>query len=450
MRKLFLIPLLALAIIPSEAFNVSQAEITYCLRQWEWAEDGPTDMAWIAPDEADVLGLIDLRIRAEAIADGPAPKGQGIFAYSKAPVLNGGDLACFSGGLGGNLHSLEKVALEQAMKFESGEFNSSSSLTDALWRILTTKSDIEGKTGIRPIMPGSDGKLKIYLGGQSPIREEKFVLGVHPHSGQVLANLQNDYRDLREDTLAALLPPDHHRRVLDYWTDKYQTDDFQQFIPSGLPVETPMMHATIITEDWDCSDSTPGDIDCDLTWVGVGTDTTCWEILSLNIIIQDAGGSGDDCYEYTTSTLSTDDHYVEIVLEAIVDDGSNDVMIGAFARKTADSTIDGYRWRGRRGATDRNRLTRKDNDASSVLCTDTGTLAVATDVFRVEVDGSTITGLINDVIVCGPATNGDITGNVNTAFYGFMENTSNFPEADDFEAGDLAVVARRVFTFWPF
>src|SRR5690606_11362738 len=134
--------------------------------------------------------------------------------------------------------------------------------------------------------------LDLHFGGHSLVKRERFRFGVHPHTAKIEALLQRDFRRLFDATeRSGLRDRAHHRRVLDYWIDKYRLDkqdreSWGRLIPSDLRqhVEGPIKHETTVSDDFNRANQQLGASE---NWTEVNGD---WEIRSNAVQIRTEGG----------------------------------------------------------------------------------------------------------------------------------------------------------------
>ena len=188
----------------------------YYLARWAWIDEPEREPFWAAPERSTVLGLLDLRSLPQMGSPGPLTEGFGFFVYPAAV-----DICVFrcahkgillNDALEKTLSPLVQAALETRLGLETGALDGLT-IGDILWKLVTELADPTGEIRWKPLIPGVDGKLKLYLGGHSLIREEVYDPAIHP---LVLPLLRLDFARIKaEDT------GNHHRKVLGALIEKY-------------------------------------------------------------------------------------------------------------------------------------------------------------------------------------------------------------------------------------
>jgi hypothetical protein len=232
----------------------------YYLGPWNQSIDGG-ELVFVPP--AGTIGLLDLRSL-------PGHEGQtfGFFVTPDEVTLDPTSFELF--GQAGYVDQITLTSPQMVMWASMLGLSGidSSNLLDVLWETLTTKADPTGENAALPLMPTKGGYLELRLGGHSLVRRKRFNLEM-PEAINCVAVMQGDYAEIRQRVLTGDAPADHHRRVLDYWGEKFGVNRPQDiFIPNGLPREAPLPHATTYTESFNQADSTT--LGPDLTW----TETT--------------------------------------------------------------------------------------------------------------------------------------------------------------------------------
>ena len=103
-------------------------------------------------------------------------------------------------------------------------------------------------------MPDRDGYLTVHLGD---FVKRHSVGPTDPEWPNILAGYQNLYQETRERVLAGDGKPDLHRMLLTHWMSRHRTNDYRQFVPDGLPDESPVQPQTTITDDFNRSNANP-------------------------------------------------------------------------------------------------------------------------------------------------------------------------------------------------
>lgn len=121
-----------------------------------------------------------------------------------------------------------------------------STILDTFWSALTAHADPAGLTRFGPIMPTRALKMQFAMGGVGLVHEEDFNNSVHH---RVLLAIREQYRAIRANTLAGIELPDTHRKALFTWVRKFHMPH-TNFIPPGLPNESPIPPGSIHTENF--------------------------------------------------------------------------------------------------------------------------------------------------------------------------------------------------------
>lgn len=384
----------------------------YELVPWTWATQGLGSF-WRLPLSA--VGGIDLRpLPAQSLAGG-APQG---FAFAACRQSPGGTAIASS------FHMSETPAtagMQSAWQSAMGYSPQGATLTDLLADQLTTGSDPSGQSGPKPLVPGTDGVLRILVGGHSEVWRQDFRWGIHPHTNRLRDLLRRQFEEQWEATNG----DDHCRRCLDYTCKKYRVDDWREFIPQRLHAHVPgrLPHATTITDNFTrANGDTIGNL---LTWTEVAND---WD--TENNSIFKANGSGDEAgLARADSDLSSDDHYAQGVTTQVV----NSMGIGPAARLPSTATSTCYtivtQFAG-------NLYLKKVVAGTATYMVTKVRTSVAGDVMRIKADGSTITGYV-DAVEELTTTDSAISGNVRCGVHSY-DASGLGGVFDDFEAADLA------------
>jgi hypothetical protein len=186
------------------------------------------------------------------------------------------------------------------------------------------------------------------------------------------------------------------------------------------------------TEDFDGADK--AGVGYDLTWTEF--EASHFENASNEIKISgSAGRAGVRC----DSELDGDDHYVKAIYRSY-NKQSDFVGMGPIGRKDNTGTITYYYWRIAEGTGWDNHNLTKMVGGSETNLDNSGESPVVDETLKLECDGSSIKGYVNDVEKAS-ASDSAITGNTYGGFYGGTYHNSDYVTFDDWEAGDLAAGA---------
>jgi hypothetical protein len=298
-----------------------------------------------------------------------------------------------------------------------------SKLADLLWDQLTDGSDPTGITAPKPLIPTSKGKLNLRMGKVGLVKSENFTWGDF-HTNKIKARILIDLWRARQAALDGKLRNpvtkeidyDYHRRILKGYCDKYKVA-WTEIRPANWPLsEDPLSRNTVISDDFDCGDSST--LGCDLTWTDIQGDfrnssnhaytpaSTPWNLARAD------------------SDLSTDDMYVQAHLVTGFGSGTGRV----FGRKDSSSDLTFYSGTVTGSGHD---ISKYSGGSPTSLISDAEGGA---DVqIKLVIDGSDLY-LYQDSVLKLSTTDTDITGNLRA---GIGNGASwNDDGLDDFEAGD--------------
>lgn len=412
------------------------------LGQWEWNTDTRERPLWemrlgestwnaVEPDEpfwqmprADIgLGNLDLRSLPQCGSPGPVAQGYSLFVLSERDDTIGihlGDLLSHAG-------TPLKKALKSALGL--GENIVADTPLEILWELLTKHADPTGQTRWKPLMPKIDGVMELILGGFSLVKEEPYNPTDHP---LVLDVVREDYRRNREYDLS--VGSDHYRRYLQAAMEKYKVP-WQELIPTGLPLETPLPHGTTLgdtfvdTDNTELSAHTATGPNGGFGWTELIVDI---EIVSNTAENQNAATAA--ALARADSDLASDDHYCQV---DIVQQGGL-TADGTIYRKDSTSTATYYHARLNRNGTDNVQLYKVITGTFTQLGSNAAVTVSIPDTIKGQADGSTIKAFFNGTEKISQ-TNSDITGSVRTGFR--MRHSSGWTGTKtrfaSFEAADL-------------
>lgn len=167
--------------------------------------------------------------------------------------------------------------------------------------------------------------------------------------------------------------------------------------------------------------------DAQFAWLEV--DGTAWQINGNTAHIPISSGF---CTARANADLDTGDHYAQFTIANWTRISTDILFAGPLVRWTG---ANGYGFEaGNNAGTPLRRIYRYDNDAN--LATDATNTESGT--WRLEVDGSSLTALVDGAPILGPITNTQWAGQLRTGISAFDEPGSSV-KVDNFEAGDLLV-----------
>ncbi len=380
------------------------------------------------------MGLVDLRPLA---AQGTflVTEGYGFFAYPDTvdPAKMPGQID-----LGGNLD--EAIKNKREVQDAFGVVLSGKTITDVLWELLTTKSDPKGLTGPRPIIPGIRRNLELHLGGHSIIRAGDFDLATAPHRLQVIAVIQDVYREAQlEASKYTDTRKETHLRMLSVLADKYQAD-YKTFIPNDLPDEGTKAPRTNFGDSFNRADNTDlNNSDTGKTKDG-GAGTWQWNEVLGDTEIEDNEfhnvSTAAVAYARADDDLSSADHFCQ-GLTAVAGTAAN-AQWGPCAR-FASSANTSYMYM-RNWTTPLSAGTiilRKTVTGSRTNLGTSDTITVVVDEeIKCKIDGTTLSGEHDDVEQ-DSITDTAITGGTRGGIYIFTSGL-NQTAVDDWYCEDIA------------
>ena len=401
------------------------------LARWLWDTTNPASPFWTAP-LAGAVGSLDLRSIPQMSLAGGAPPGWGVFVYP-APVAIAGALA-LGNNLDANLSNASKTTIRTWLNLLSAL--TSNTLRDVLREILTDKADPTGLLRCKPLMPTLGGRLELHLGGFSLIQSEAFDPG-HPHWPQVLAVLQNDYRRARAEYQALGLP-DVPLKLLGGWMRQFGLSEHRVFIPPDLPDEGWLPPSTTIGDTFtdvagtDLVNHTASGPNGGFAWaITLSSFAPDMEIHSTGatLTVADIGG-------YTRSRAQSDlassNHYSQAAITTSVV-GSD----GGVTARSATAADTCYTYERKDSGTPWHRLAKVVAGVITELSTGNLNAPANGDTQRLEVNGSSLTGLINAVTRIGPFTDTSISSGTRAGLTARANGVERVTW-DNFEAADLA------------
>ena len=407
------------------------------LAPYKWTETR-SDAVWMPWFPQQCLGSIDLRpISAQGQAGG-APEGMGIFTYTQDVDIP--DAIAFGQDLVRELTEKEKDTWRGILNIQ--ETLDGRTLKDVIWNILTIHADATGRDRSKPLMPTVRGNLEMRMGGFSLVKSEPFDIHTHPAKSVVLGVLREDYRRICAEHRKIFRRGDprqeHYKKVLGAWMRKYRVSDHRIFLPSELPDEGWLPPTTIIGDtfveasDTDISSHTATGPNGGFSWTELTGDTDI--IASTDLAQHQSGLTASELR--ADSDLSTDDHYSQ---GDVTPSTSVSSAAGTIGRKDSTTTLTFYIAEVSPPENDDLYKLEKSIDGTRTGIGDAAYDGSDGDTLRLEMSGSSITILNNGVIKVGPITDTSITGNLRAG----MRLRGSSEELDNFEAADLAAVARR-------
>lgn len=397
--------------------------MNYYLARWEWADTGGF-MAWMPPLADQFIASLDFRSLPQQALFGGIPEGWGFFAYPSAVSIAG------SIDLGNDIRGIQNPARRTALKTNLVLLSdiTATNLLDILWELYTVHAEPTGLVRWKPLMPDAANNLELVLNGHSVVKSEKLIPEESPEWNQVQAVYQNDYRKIRQEGIEGLHDKDLHRRFLMALVEKHKIEP-NKFIPLDLPIEEPLPHQTVITENFNTADSST--LGPNLTWTELEGDM---EVFSNQCRYASALTTGHITSRADVDLVSS--HQYSQIVQANALNGHNSAQ-GCHARKDSSATMTYYHWQQSDETSDRRRSWRRVTGTFTLLTNTNGSGAV-NNVVRGEIEGSTYRLFINGVQQ-HTGTDTNITGNLRCGIGMHSDNAANTrPLIDNFEAGDIS------------
>jgi hypothetical protein len=381
---------------------------------WQWVTDAGESF-WAPPE--GYAGL-DLRSVEEQSTAGGTP-GLGIFC-GKGKTDDNYDLL----GTG----SLRDIKVSKKIRDAiPGKYRpNGDDLLGLLLDVFTDGSDPDGIDGPKPLLPTTRKTIELHFGGQSHF--ERFQWGDR-RTGKIKDVLRRDFdRTMTDSVDGKLKDKKQHQRVLDALCDKYDVDDWKEFVPTNRQKDVPgrVKHETTYTDDFNRADS---------TGLGAGWSTVFgsgFDVASNQCRGTNATNSGTRArYQ---SDVSSSDHYTQANNVSYGDSAALSAGVCARYSNSADTS---YAWVLRLGATPSRRLFRFSASTGTLLASDSVTSV--TGVVKIEVNGSSIKVYVGGVEVTALATTDtSITSGTRGGINGQQHPTSTTRTVhDDFEITDL-------------
>lgn len=410
------------------------------LAQWEWFT-GDFEPRWRAPG-GGAVGVLDLRSIPQMGKFGGTPEGYGVFVYRNTRTI---DRSVY---LGGNLDALSNKAGIEAV------FGSltATNLRDALWEILTDKSDPTGETAARPLRADSDGVVRLRLGGFSVIKSEPRN---DAHTQREIAVFQHDYRQKKIDE--GLLPEALRRKGISENSISRIIQDIQQarrrwvghtmrriFGQMDDARAGQILPPEYLGDGWEPPRTTIGDTFVEASDTALGSHTATGPNGGFSWTVTDGGFTviaandnvEDDSNGIETARaeidLSGDDHYAQA--DVTWEDGAVSQQGGTVVRYASGAQTFYEAWG--HASDDAAELRKWVMGTITDLDSAAKAIGEETLLVKAQADGSSISGDVDGTALS--ATDTAITANTRTGLVSFNnKGSTNGHEWDDFEAQDV-------------
>jgi len=399
------------------------------LGPWQWQADADA-VGWVAP--AGCIGAVDLRpVPLQGIAGGTP--GMGLFVTESALPA---EFTLLGTGEPDEVRSTARH--RAAWKALAGYTPQGDTLAGLLWDHLTRGADPSGDAGPRPLMPGQTGQAHwhdLYL--HRRVRSEPFAWGDDPEAtGRVRVMLRREFRELFDLANGGRLRDrQQHRRVLDFWCERFGVDDWREFVPTDLRAEVPgrLRHETSITESFNKADSST--LGPDQTWTEYAGVSAGDKFTIVSNQVRSTSTGGDNPTARAESDLSSADHYAQVDVTNL-GSGTENRQCGSATRfhPTANTC---YVARAIRATVNALRILKMTAGVGTDLTSAGISMTVPFSV-KCEANGSTLKGYRAGVEVVS-TTDTSITGNLRCGIWAFSNALgTGFAELDNFSASDLA------------
>lgn len=377
----------------------------YYLGPWQSVTDPIEGTSWQPPEHT--VGLVDLRPVADI-------ENTGFFATDVPLTDSGYDY------LGDQLDEGMTLSARSAWKSLLGlDSLDASTILDALWEVLTYRSDPDGTVRAKPILPTHKKTMELHLGGHSLIRSSKFRGVDDPAWPAIQRVLQNDYKGLVGRT------KNLRRKWLGAMSRKYRLSPEAARDLIGNGKEMPLDPTTTITESFNQADSTT--VGPDLTWTEVDGG---FETVSNQLGVDGTYSSFPNSLR-AEHDLSSDDHYARI------DATTGNNIFGFYAPAVRFSSSAETCYTARVRSSENEAILKKIVTGTTLTALTASTWSPSWPAsIYVEIDGSSLSLTVNSTTI-DTITDTSITGNTRcgVASHNSSQNASRF--ADNFEAADL-------------
>jgi len=197
-----------------------------------------------------------------------------------------------------------------------------------------------------------------------------------------------------------------------------------------------LMLGIIITENWNCGDSTS--ITCQHTWTEVVT--TGWN-LTTNTARFTSGSGANYGVARCETALATDDHYAQVIAvnyNASTNFGETIEVMCRVAPSGADPNR--YMYYGRQEldvSVDEHRLAKRVSGVETQLGSSDPADVADGETLYVEANGDQIKGKLNGVTSVGPITDTAIVDNLRAGISSYIGINGDITTFDSFEAADI-------------
>jgi hypothetical protein len=301
-------------------------------------------------------------------------------------------------------------------------------------QILSEEADVTGLVRSRPLMPTTARIIELRLGGSIGLVHSERFRTDNAMFDMVRDNLREVYREDRAFDIT--VGSDHYRRQLQYWQDKYRTT-YRHFIPDDLPDESPLPRGTSFGDTFDRADNSDlNALDTGKTKDGSAGTWQWASITNSHTILNNLLHGGSDegvCYSRIDDDLAGVDHKLLATFGTHTDDATEEQR-GPCVRFSSSASTS-YMQMAKVVSTGEGTILRKTVTGSR---TDIGSAQAhvwATgDTFETRIDGSTLSGRVNDVVSESKSDTVIIGG----TRFGFYSHRRTSTDVTDLSGEDLA------------
>lgn len=382
---------------------------------WDAAKLGG---CWRGPIET--MQALDLRNLPSQSTRGGSP-GMGLFASTADKATVGSDYDLLGKG---NWHDIKATPkMRAALSKHASTPVKGDDLVGLIWDMMTDGADPDGFDFGKPILPTCEGRIELHFGGQR--HAERFKWG-GANTNKIRQVLRKDFQALFDDVQSGKTRDRQiHRKVLDFLCEKYNVEDWKEFVPVALQkdIQGRLPHETTITDDFNRSDA-----------ASLGTASGGWSwtaVQSTQSIVSNVANIDASAFNSARaeSDLSSADHYAQV---SVVTLNANFNYIGGAVR-FASAANTHYVCVVAKGEGDIE-LWKRVAGGFTVLST-AGITQSIPETYKTSINGSTLKGYQAGVERVS-TTDTAITGNTRTGISGYQDYGTL--RVDDFEAADLS------------
>lgn len=399
--------------------NATEAAGTnsYYVAEWVWDDSDKDFPYWRTPYPDITAGLIDMRTLPQMAEVGPGSQCCMLLALTEPRIS--ASLIPLGSELDKTVTPVTKIALEARLGVDDSL--PTKNLRDTIYELLMFRADPTGQTAWKPLMPGSDRRIKVYLGSNEPLTIRQ-TGPLSPEWPVIREVLRTDFVGIKANSLAR--GDVTYQKVLGAWVEKYGVS-----ADNIIPGETALKPSTSIVDDFNRAS-------LGANWTAVdGT----WSINASTELHSEGGATAPQAtVRYDGTALSTSDHYAQITYTW--QESNFSWMAPAVRFQAAANTFYGG-------------FIRQQGTARAIFKVITGVqTSLNSDasgngpsvIVRLDVSGSDLELFDDGVSALTVISDSSIPTGL---YVGAWANKFDTAESrgDDFEAADLAAAVRRIF-----